>query len=143
MPEWKRLLLCAALGGSLYATITPAAAGVLIEIEKSTQRMSVTVDGAKLHSWPVSTGLAGGPPSGTYRPERLERVWHSHLFGWAPMPYSIFFHGGYAIHGTNVISRLGHRASHGCVRLHPANAATLFALVRREGAANTMIEVTR
>jgi lipoprotein-anchoring transpeptidase ErfK/SrfK len=126
-----------------YAATIPAAAGVVVEIDKSTQRMSVKVDGTELYVWRVSTGAAGGPPAGTYRPERLERTWYSHLFNMAPMPHSIFFHGPYAIHGTTVISRLGTRASHGCVRLHPDNAATLFALVRKEGPANTTIEINR
>lgn len=127
----------------LYAATTPAAAEVIITVDKSTQRMTVTVDGAERYTWPVSTGLAGGPPNGTYRPERLERSWYSHMFGMAPMPHSIFFRGAYAIHGTIVISRLGRRASHGCVRLHPDNAATLFALVQHQGPAHTRIVVGR
>ncbi len=57
------------------------------------------------------------------------------------MPHSIFFHEGYAIHGTGYVSRLGRPASHGCVRLHPANAATLYALVREHGRDNTRIVV--
>jgi lipoprotein-anchoring transpeptidase ErfK/SrfK len=127
----------------LYAATAPAAAEVIITVDKSTQRMTVTVDGAERYTWPVSTGLAGGPPNGTYRPERLERSWYSHMFGMAPMPHSIFFRGAYAIHGTIVISRLGQRASHGCVRLHPDNAATLFALVQHQGPAHTRIVVGR
>jgi lipoprotein-anchoring transpeptidase ErfK/SrfK len=127
----------------LLAATAPAAAEVLITVDKSTQQMTVAVDGAERYAWPVSTGLAGGPPNGTYRPERLERTWYSHLFGMAPMPHSIFFRGPYAIHGTTVISRLGHPASHGCVRLHPTNAATLFALVKEQGAANTRIVISR
>jgi lipoprotein-anchoring transpeptidase ErfK/SrfK len=120
-----------------------AAAAVVIEIDKSTQRMSVEVDGVEQYSWPVSTGLGGGPSSGTYHPQRLERYWFSRKFGMSPMPHSIFFHEGYAIHGTIYVSRLGRKASHGCVRLHPANAATLFALVRKEGFENTTIVINR
>jgi lipoprotein-anchoring transpeptidase ErfK/SrfK len=127
----------------LLAATAPAAAEVLITVDKSTQQMTVAVDGAERYAWPVSTGLAGGPPNGTYRPERLERTWYSHLFGMAPMPHSIFFRGPYAIHGTTVISRLGHPASHGCVRLHPSNAAMLCALVKEQGPANTRIVISR
>jgi len=140
-------LRCAAAGAAcavlLYAATAPAAAEVVVTVDKSTQRMTVAVDGAERYTWPVSTGLAGGPPNGTYRPERLERTWYSHLFGMAPMPHSIFFRGPYAIHGTTVVSRLGHPASHGCVRLHPDNAATLFALVQQQGPANTRIVIGR
>jgi lipoprotein-anchoring transpeptidase ErfK/SrfK len=132
-----------ACGVFLLAATAPAAAEVLITVDKSSQQMTVAVDGAERYAWPVSTGLAGGPPNGTYRPERLERTWYSHLFGMAPMPHSIFFRGPYAIHGTTVISRLGHPASHGCVRLHPTNAATLFALVKEQGPANTRIVISR
>jgi lipoprotein-anchoring transpeptidase ErfK/SrfK len=127
----------------LCAATVPAAAEVVINVDKATQHMTVTVDGAERYTWAVSTGLGGGPPTGTYRPERLERTWYSHLFGMAPMPHSIFFRGPYAIHGTTAVSRLGQRASHGCVRLHPQNAATLFTLVQQQGPANTRIVISR
>lgn len=141
-------LRCAAAGvwacaAVLYAATVPAAAGVVINVDKATQRMTVMVDGSQRYTWPVSTGLAGGPPAGSYRPERMERSWYSHMFGMAPMPHSIFFRGPFAIHGTTVISRLGQRASHGCVRLHPENAATLFGLVQQQGPANTRIVISR
>jgi len=68
-------------------------------------------------------------------------MWHSRAYDWAPMPNSIFFHHGFAIHGTNHVSRLGNPASHGCVRLHPANAATLFALVKERGMGRTTIMI--
>ena len=139
-PRWA----AAAVGvcATLYAT-GPAAAEVVITVDKATQHMTVMVDGSARYTWAVSTGLAGGPPNGTFRPERLERDWHSHLFGMAPMPHSIFFRGPYAIHGTTVVSRLGQRASHGCVRLHPDNAATLFSLVQQQGPANTRIVISQ
>ena len=118
-----------------------AYADVEVRIDKGSQRMAVLVDGAQRYSWAVSTGTGGGPISGVFRPQRLERSWYSRKYGRAPMPYSIFFDEGYAIHGTTHISRLGTRASHGCVRLHPAHAATLFGLVRRHGMGNTRIVV--
>jgi lipoprotein-anchoring transpeptidase ErfK/SrfK len=120
----------------------PAQADIVININKSKQRMAVVVDGTEQHVWTVSTGTEGGPPSGTYRPQRLERKWFSRKYNWSPMPHSIFFHEGYAIHGTVYVSRLGRRASHGCVRLHPNNAAALFALVRSRGRHNTTIIVS-
>jgi lipoprotein-anchoring transpeptidase ErfK/SrfK len=129
------------IGAAICATAAPAAAEVLITINKSSQQLTVTVDGYERYTWSVSTGLHGGPPSGTFRPQRMERAWYSRTFGMAPMPYSIFFHGPFAIHGTTVLSRLGHPASHGCVRLHPENAATLFELVQREGKGNTRIVI--
>lgn len=118
-----------------------AQAAIEVRVDKSTQRMQVFVDGQLKHNFVVSTGLAGGPPIGTFRPQRLEKTWHSRLFNMAPMPYSIFFHGNYAIHGTTAIKKLGQRASKGCVRLHPNNAAILFDLVKKHGMANTRIVI--
>lgn len=124
------------------ASAAPAHAEILIVVNKSSQSMSVAVDGRERYHWPVSTGRDGGPPSGQYQPERLERTWYSRRYDWSPMPHAIFFHKGYAIHGTYVVSRLGTPASHGCVRLHPSHAATLFALVREEGMGRTRIVVS-
>lgn len=118
---------------ALASSATPARAEMVVTIDKSSQRMSVAVNGVTRHSWAVSTGTGGGPPAGVFRPQRFERSWYSRKFGNAPMPHSIFFHQGYAIHGTNQVARLGQRASHGCVRLHPRNAAALYALMRSEG----------
>jgi len=140
----RRFIFALACAGSMSAV--PAAdraqAEVLIAINKASQRMTVAVNGREHHRWPVSTGLAGGPPSGHYRPDRMERTWYSRRFNWSPMPHAIFFHKGYAIHGTYYLSRLGSRASHGCVRLHPAHAATLFALVRGHGVNRRAIVVS-
>ncbi len=128
---------------ALLIGTVPAAAKVVVTIDKSTQHMSISVDGTPRYNFVVSTGRAGyGTPNGTYHPERLARTWFSKKYYNSPMPHSIFFHGGYAIHGSYEISRLGGPASHGCVRLHPSNAATLYALVQSEGASNTTIVVT-
>lgn len=107
-----------------------ARAEILVRIDKSSQRMSVYVNGEHRYTWPVSTGV-GGTPSGSFRPQSLSRHHRSTLYGGAPMPYSIFYSGNFAIHGTTQISRLGTRASHGCIRLHPSNAAVLFSMVQR------------
>ena len=135
------MLLCFCLIACL-AGVDRAGAEIVVVINKSKQRMTVVVDGIEQHVWKISTGLGGGPKTGIYRPERLERKWFSRKYGMSPMPHSIFFHEGYAIHGTIYISRLGKRASHGCVRLHPTNATTLFNLVRSHGMRDTMIVVS-
>ena len=134
-------ILAWTLAGLLAGSAGAARADIEVRIDKSSQRMAVLVDGAQRYSWAISTGTGGGPISGVFRPQRLERSWYSRKYGRAPMPHSIFFDEGYAIHGTIHVSRLGQRASHGCVRLHPANAATLFGLVRRHGMGNTRIVV--
>ncbi len=116
----------------------PASANVVAEIDLSRQMMEVTVDGAWYATWPVSTYRT---PTGSFRPTVLKRMWYSRKYDNSPMPYSIFFHGGYAIHGTNYIKRLGRPASHGCVRLHPANAQELFELVQSYGRGATRIRI--
>src|SRR5262249_58287878 len=106
-------------------------AGFVVPADKTAQWLTVEVDGPSRYRWPVSTGRWGySTPNGSYRPQWLARKWFSRKYDWSPMPYSIFFNGGYAIHGSYEVSRLGRPASHGCIRLHPANAAVLFALVK-------------
>jgi L,D-transpeptidase catalytic domain len=125
-----RFVCAFAAVGFLLAGLAHADASVVVTVNKSTQRLSVVIDGVERHEWPVSTARWGyRTPNGVYRPERLERQWYSRKYDWSPMPYSIFFHGGYAIHGSYEISRLGQPASHGCIRLQPKNAALLFKIV--------------
>ncbi len=137
-------VLCAsaALGFIVFGAVTRADASIMVNIDRSSQRMSVTVDGMPRYSWRVSTARAGYvTPPGTYHPQMLARQWYSKKYYNSPMPHSIFFYGGFAIHGTYEISRLGGPASHGCVRLDPGNAATLFNLVQREGMGATTIVI--
>lgn len=120
------------------------AAKVEARIDLSSQRMYVKVNGATKYTWAVSTGRSGyRTPTGTYRPQRLEKNWYSRKYDNAPMPHSVFFYGGYAIHGTTAIRSLGRPASHGCVRLHPSNAAKLYSLIRQHGMGNARVVVTR
>jgi len=132
----------AGLAAAMFLAAAPAArASVLITIDKSIQQMSVSVDGVKRYTWPVSTGRTGyATPSGSYTPFRMEEDHYSKEWDDAPMPHSIFFTPkGHAIHGSFEVRRLGSAASHGCVRLAPRNAATLFALVKAEGLGNTKV----
>jgi lipoprotein-anchoring transpeptidase ErfK/SrfK len=123
--------------------LTPARADVVVQIDKSSQRMAVSVDGTTRYSWPVSTGRDGfGTPSGSFHPQSMARHYFSRKYYNAPMPHAIFFYYGFAIHGTNDLAGLGGPASHGCVRLHPSHAAALFALVQQQGPRNTRIEIS-
>jgi lipoprotein-anchoring transpeptidase ErfK/SrfK len=137
------VLASIAIAAAVTIAAAPARANVVIAVDKSAQQMSVSVDGYLRYNWAVSTARSGyNTPNGTYHPERLERSWFSRLYYNSPMPYSIFFRGGYAIHGSYAISQLGGPASHGCIRLHPQNAATLFDIVSREGTGATTIVVS-
>lgn len=140
-----RSRLTSVVSGLALATILacPALAEVVIAVDKDAQRMTVTVDGQARYDWPVSTGVDGyDTPSGAHRPFRMELTHFSREFDDAPMPNAIFFTGqGHAIHGTNHTRRLGSAASHGCVRLAPKNAATLFSLVKTQGMGKTRVVI--
>ena len=125
---------------SLEAT-TPPASKVLVIIDKPTQKMKVFVDDVELYSWKVSSGLPGyATPSGAYNASSMNEIWYSKEWDDAPMPHAIFFtKKGHAIHGTEETKKLGRPASHGCVRLAPEDARTLFALVKEKGLENTEI----
>ena len=134
--------------GAATATPSPAPeapkSSIVINIDKASQEMTVFVDGVELYSWPVSTGKNGySTPSGTYTASSMNKIWYSKQWDNAPMPHAIFFtKEGHAIHGTLEEKRLGKPASHGCVRLSRANAATLYALVEANGLAQTQVVLT-
>jgi hypothetical protein len=120
-----------------------ARANIVITIDKSTQQMSVAVDGAQRYTWPVSTGRPGyDTPNGNFKPNRMDADHLSQEWDNAPMPHTIFFDlHGHAIHGFFDVKHLGLPVSHGCVRLSPDHAATLFDLVKTEGMGNTSVVV--
>ncbi|MER8823928.1 L,D-transpeptidase [Mesorhizobium sp. M0991] len=138
------VLMAAALAAMLFgASIEGKAAGLIATINVSSQTMTVSRYGQVLYRWSVSTARKGYiTPRGSYRPQRTARMWYSRKYDMSPMPYSVFFRGGYAIHGTGPVRYLGRPASHGCVRLHTANAATFYSMVREVGFGNTRIVVT-
>ena len=125
-------------------TADSVAASLTVRIDISKQNMRVSRDRKTLYVWPVSTARSGyRTPVGVFRPVRLERMWYSTKYHNSPMPHSVFFYYGYAIHGTNDLRHLGRPASHGCVRLHPNHARKLFSLIKRIGRSRTTIIVQR
>jgi hypothetical protein len=114
---------------------------VLVVIDKSTQKMKVVIGDVERYTWEVSTGLPGyDTPSGNYAARSMNEIWYSREWDDAPMPHAIFFtKKGHAIHGTDEIKKLSRPASHGCVRLAPENARTLYALVQEHGLENTEV----
>ena len=138
-----KAIVVSAFGAAMLVSAGEAVAGkVVAKIDLSEQRMTVTVDGWHYGTWKVSTARRGyRTPTGTWRPKSLQRMHYSKKYHNSPMPYSVFYLGGYAIHGTRATRYLGRPASHGCIRLRTANAATFFDLVKRHGRANTRIKV--
>ena len=140
----NRMIICALAAFAMMATaMAPAeAARVNATIDLSAQRMYVSVGGKRVANWAISSGRKGyRTPTGNYRPTRMYREYYSRKYNMSPMPHSIFFRGGYAIHGTYYLKQLGRPASHGCVRLAPKNARALYNLVRRHGRGNTRIRI--
>jgi hypothetical protein len=105
-----------------------------------------------LHDWAASTGREAqevnargaasftGTPAGFYQldPSRMYARYRSYSWD-QPMPHAMFFNWrregiqtGLAIHAAEGTSRLGTRASAGCVQLSPENAKTLYELVRAD-----------
>lgn len=119
-----------------------AANQVTARVDISDQRMVVLVDGRPTFEWKVSTGGKGYvTPTGAWKPTRMHEIWYSKKYDNAPMPHAVFFSGGYAVHATAAVKRLGTPASHGCVRLAPENASDFYQLVQVFGAANTQIVI--
>ena len=137
------VLVAIAFATMLFGTTVQGwTASLVARVDVSSQTMTISQYGRVIYSWPVSTARQGYiTPRGNYRPTRLHRMWYSRKYEMSPMPWSVFFRGGYAIHGTNAVKRLGTPASHGCIRLHTANAATFYSLVREVGPGNTRIVV--
>ena len=126
----------------LLVSVSSAQASVSVRIDISSQTMSVSVNGWPYATWRVSTARSGyWTPRGSFRPFLLKRMHYSRKYDNSPMPHSIFFRGGYAIHGTGYVRYLGRPASHGCVRLAPSNAARLYSLVRQYGMSGTRIVI--
>jgi len=121
---------------------SPSGPAVNVVIDISSQSMSVKVHGWPYGRWKVSTARSGyHTPRGTFRVQRTAKVYYSRKYDNSPMPNSVFFKGGYAIHGSYYVRSLGRPASHGCVRLLPANAARLFNLVQKYGSKSTRITI--
>jgi lipoprotein-anchoring transpeptidase ErfK/SrfK len=115
---------------------------VLAEVNIKKQHVKIYKGGKHIHTWKISSGKKGfKTPKGKYQPIFIKKMHYSKQYNGAPMPYAVFFHKGYAMHGTSSVKRLGRRASHGCVRLRTSNAKKFFRLVQKSGSYNTDIVV--
>ena len=127
----------------LFQAQTALSANLVAKVSLSSQTMIVTQNGVVKYRWRVSTGRKGyGTPTGSWSAKWVSRNHRSRKYNNAPMPFAVFFKGGYAVHATYETKRLGRPASHGCVRLHPNNAATFFQMASRNGLSNTRIVIS-
>ncbi|AVA21892.1 L,D-transpeptidase [Rhizobium sp. LEGMi198b] len=141
----KRITAAAAACLCMQFHVTTAQAGtVLASVDLRSQTMTVSEDGVFKYRWKVSTARRGYvTPTGSYTAKWLSRDHRSKKYDNAPMPYAVFFNGGYAVHGTYELKHLGRPASHGCVRLEPRNAATFFSMASQVGLSNTRIIINQ
>jgi lipoprotein-anchoring transpeptidase ErfK/SrfK len=126
-----------------FYPVSAEASTLVANISIGSQTMTVTENGFVKYRWKVSTARRGySTPTGSWSAKWLSRDHRSKKYDNAPMPYAVFFNGGYAVHATYDLNRLGMPASHGCVRLHPNNAAEFFSLTQQAGLANTRVVIT-
>lgn len=128
-----------------------ASCPVWARVVKSEQRLYLYLNGGLSATWLVSTGMPGfGTPNFDRHPDgRIYERYSSRTYpggdwmGLGNMPYAVFISGGFAIHGTPEANwpRLGSRASHGCIRLHPSNGKYFNRLVRANGIGRVWITV--
>jgi len=139
----RRILVLIAVFAGFFASLSVAQAKVVAKVDLPTQTMKVYVNGTLKHRWKISSARKGYvTPTGNYRPKRMHTMWYSRKYHMSPMPYSVFFRGGYAIHGTSAVRKLGRPASHGCIRLRKANARKFYRLIKRYGMGKTSIRIS-
>lgn len=97
--------------------------------DRSWHQVNLYRDGTLLNSWLVRGGAATTPThTGTFRVYYRDIDHVSTTFDNAPMPYSQFFSGGQALHGSRLMMNpyVGH--SHGCVNFWTEDAQQLWSL---------------
>jgi len=140
---FRRLLPALMIVLGVLVQTNASLARVEARVDLRSQQMIVKVDGEVAHVWKVSTARKGYvTPRGVYGPKRMHKAYYSRKYYNSPMPYSIFFKGGYAVHGTSAVKALGGPASHGCIRLATPNAKALYNLVKNYGPQNARIIIS-
>ncbi len=139
----KKIRVIEAREDAKIANLASIPGDIHIRVSRYNQTMKVYKGKKLIYTWLVSTGKKGyTTPMGNYKPYYTVRMHYSRKWNMSPMPYSVFYYKGYAIHGTNYASRLGSRASHGCIRLSTRNARKVYNLAKRFGYRRMHIQVT-
>ena len=126
----------------LYQNYPEPLTPVIALIRIGDQKLQLYERGRFLSEWDISSARAGKiTPRGSWTAKWLSKNHKSSIYDGAEMPFSVFFDGDYAIHGTRQINRLGEPASAGCIRLHPDNAKIFFDLAMLYGVENTLIRI--
>lgn len=100
-----------------------------IEINLTTQQLTAWVGNNQISSVTVSTGKPSTPTHpGIFRIQskrRLDRMVGSD-YDLSNVPYAMYYHRGYAIHGAYWHNQFGTRVTHGCTNVSIAYARWLF-----------------
>jgi lipoprotein-anchoring transpeptidase ErfK/SrfK len=100
-----------------------------IDVDLSEQKLTAVENGIPVHATLISSGLPQTPtPTGQYR------IWiklrYDDMAGAdyyiEDVPYVMYFHEGYGLHGVTWHGNFGHPMSHGCVNLPTEEAGWLF-----------------
>ncbi len=100
-----------------------------IEIRLSTQRLIAWKGKTMIHAVIVSTGKAEtSTPVGSFEVQSKHRVarMQGDDYDIPDVPYTMYYSGGYAIHGAYWHRSFGTPVSHGCVNVAPDHARWLF-----------------
>jgi lipoprotein-anchoring transpeptidase ErfK/SrfK len=100
-----------------------------IEVDLTLQTLNAYQGQKLMRTALVSTGTQGNPtPTGLFRIHTKLR--YDDMQGpdyYLPnVPYVMYFHRGYGLHGTYWHANFGHQMSHGCVNIPTAHAEWLF-----------------
>jgi lipoprotein-anchoring transpeptidase ErfK/SrfK len=100
-----------------------------IDVDLTAQTLTAYEGRTALRATSISTGRSHTPtPVGIYRIYVKFRFDDMRGPGYylRDVPYTMYFHRGYGIHGTYWHSNFGQQMSHGCVNLPTAEAKWLF-----------------
>jgi lipoprotein-anchoring transpeptidase ErfK/SrfK len=117
------------LPGAENAPVDPQSEERWIDVDVSEQRVTAYEGDAAVHTTLASTGLPATPT-----PEGQFRIWiklrYDDMAGAdyyiEDVPFVMYFHEGYGLHGVTWHGNFGHPMSHGCVNLPTPEAEWFF-----------------
>ncbi len=113
--------------------------GVQIDVNLAEQTLTAT-DADGTFSTKISSARPGFTTAkGCYDNPQLEQVHPSRKLDNSPVPHSIFYSGGFAIHGTLDDASIGRPASYGGIRVSRYAASVIYGLIEYYGTAKSKV----
>lgn len=100
-----------------------------IEVDLSRQRLTAWEGNKPVYAVVISTGKSSTPtPTGVFAIESRQRVarMQGEDYNVPDVPYTMYYSGSYAIHGTYWHKRFGTPVSHGCINVAVDHARWLY-----------------